>query len=46
MVLLDDSREVVVALVRLLGSQLTLVVLLTLNRLRLRCSRDLLSALL
>jgi hypothetical protein len=46
MVLLDDSREVVVALVRLLGSQLTLVVLLTLNWLRLRRSRDLLSALL
>jgi hypothetical protein len=46
MVLLDDSREVVVALVRLLGSRLTLVVLLTLSRLRLRHSRDLLSALL
>jgi hypothetical protein len=46
MVLLNDSREVIVALVRLLGSRLTLVVLLTFSRLRLRCTRELLSALL
>jgi hypothetical protein len=35
-VLLDDSREVIVALVWLLGNRLTLVVLLTFSRLRLR----------
>jgi hypothetical protein len=46
MVLLDDSREVIVTLVWLLGSRLMLVVLLTSNRLRLRGSRELLSALL
>jgi hypothetical protein len=46
MVLLDDSREVLVALVRLLSSRLTPVVLLTLSQLRLRRSRDLLSVLL
>jgi hypothetical protein len=46
MVLLDDSREVVVALVRLLGSRLVLMVLLTSRRLRLRGARELLSALL
>jgi hypothetical protein len=44
-VLLDDSREVVVALVRLLGNRLTLVVLLTPSRLGLRSARELLSAL-
>jgi hypothetical protein len=46
MVLLDDSREVVVALVQLLGNRLTLVVLLTFSRLSLWHTRDLLSALL
>jgi hypothetical protein len=45
-VLLDDSQEVIVALVRLLGNRFTLVVLLTFSRLRLRRSRELLSALL
>jgi hypothetical protein len=45
-VLLNDSREVVVTLVRLFGSRLMLVVLLTLSRLRMRHSRELLSALL
>jgi hypothetical protein len=45
-VLLDDSREVVVAWVWLLGSRLMLVVLLSSSRLRLRGSRELLSALL
>jgi hypothetical protein len=45
-VLLDDSREVVVALVRLLGNQLTLVVLLTSSRLHLWSARELLSVLL
>jgi hypothetical protein len=45
-VLLDDSREVVVALIWLLGSRLGLVVLLTSSRLRLRGSRELLSTLL
>jgi hypothetical protein len=44
-VLLDDSREVIVALVRLLGSRLMLVVLLTFCRLRLRGARELLSVL-
>jgi hypothetical protein len=46
MVLLDVRREVVVALVWLLGSRLVPVVLLTSSRLRLRGSRELLSALL
>jgi hypothetical protein len=46
MVLLDVRREVVVALVRLLDSQLVVTVLLTSSRLRLRGSRELLSALL
>jgi hypothetical protein len=46
MVLLDVSREVIVALVWLLSSQLMLVVLLISSRLRLRGSRELLSALL
>jgi hypothetical protein len=45
-VLLDDSREVVIALVRLLGSRLVLVVLLTSSQLRLWSARELLSALL
>jgi hypothetical protein len=45
-VLLDDSREVVIVLVWLLGSQLVLMVLRTSHRLRLQGSRDLLSALL
>jgi hypothetical protein len=45
-VLLDDSREVVVALVWLLSSRLVLVVLLTSSQLRLRGSMELLSALL
>jgi hypothetical protein len=46
MVLLDDRREVIVALVWLLGSPLVLVVLMTSSWLRLQGSRDLLSALL
>jgi hypothetical protein len=46
MVLIDVRREVVVALIRLLDSQLMLMVLLTSSRLRLRGSRELLSALL
>jgi hypothetical protein len=45
-VLLDDGREVVVALVWLLGSRLMLMVLLTSSRLCLRRSRELLSVLL
>jgi hypothetical protein len=45
-VLLDNSREVVVALVWLLGNRLTLVVLLTFSQMRLQCTRELLSALL
>jgi hypothetical protein len=44
-VLLDDSREVIVALVWLLGSQLALMVLLTSSWLRLRGSGELLIAL-
>jgi hypothetical protein len=46
MVLLDNNREVIVALVRLLGNQLTLVILLPFSRPRLRHNRELLSALL
>jgi hypothetical protein len=46
MVLLDDHREVIVALIRLLGNWLVLVVLLTFGQLHLRGSRELLSALL
>jgi hypothetical protein len=46
MVLLNVRWEVVVALVRLLGSRLALTVLLTSSRLRLRSSRELLSVLL
>jgi hypothetical protein len=45
MVLLDIHRKVILALVRLLGIQLVLLVLLTSSRLRLRSSRELLSAL-
>jgi hypothetical protein len=45
-VLLDVRWEVVVALVWLLDSRLMLMVLLTSSRLRLRGSRELLSALL
>jgi hypothetical protein len=45
-VLLDVRREVVVALVRLLGSRIVLMVLLTSSRLRLQGSRELLSTLL
>jgi hypothetical protein len=44
-VLLDIRWKVIFALVRLLGSQLVLMVLLTSSRLRLRSSRELLSAL-
>jgi hypothetical protein len=46
MVLLEDRREVIVALIRFLGNRLSLVVFLTFSRLRLRGSRELLSALL
>jgi hypothetical protein len=46
MVLLDDSRKVVVALIRLLGGRLVLMVLLTPSRLHLLDSRELLSSLL
>jgi hypothetical protein len=45
-VLLDDSREVVVALVWLFGSRLMQMVLLTSRRLRLQSARELLSTLL
>jgi hypothetical protein len=45
-ILLDIHRKVVVTLVRLVGSRLVLLVLLTSSRLRLRSSRELLSALL
>jgi hypothetical protein len=46
MVLLDVHREVIIALVRLLDSRLARMVLLSSSRLRLRGSRELLSALL
>jgi hypothetical protein len=46
MVLLDIRRKFVLALVWLLGSRLMLMVLLTSSRLRLRSSKELLSALL
>jgi hypothetical protein len=46
MVLLNVHREVIIALVRLLGSRLVLVVLLTSSQLCLRGSRELLSAVL
>jgi hypothetical protein len=46
MVLLDVCREVIIALVWLLASRLALMVLLTSSWLRLRGSRELLSALL
>jgi hypothetical protein len=45
-VLLDIRRKVIVALARLLVSRLMLMVLLTSSRLRLRGSRELLSAVL
>jgi hypothetical protein len=45
-VLLDCSREVVVTLVRLLSSQLMLVVLMTFSRLHWQRTRELLSTLL
>jgi hypothetical protein len=46
MVLLDIHRKVILILVRLVGSRLVLLVLLTSNWLCLRSSRELLSALL
>jgi hypothetical protein len=46
MVLLNSRWEVVIALVRLLDRRLVLMVLLTSSRLRVRGSRELLSALL
>jgi hypothetical protein len=46
MVLLDIRQKVVIALVWLLDSWLVLMVLLTSSRLRMRGSRELLSALL
>jgi hypothetical protein len=46
MVLLDIRQKVIVALVRLLVTRLMLMVLLTSSRLRLRSSRELLSAML
>jgi hypothetical protein len=45
-ILLDDSREVIVTLIWLLGSRLALMVLLTSSRLCLCGSKDLLSVLL
>jgi hypothetical protein len=45
-VLLDDRREVIVALIRLLGNRLALMVLLTSSWLRLWDSRELLNSLL
>jgi hypothetical protein len=45
-ILLNIRRKVVLALIRLVGSWLVLLVLLTSSRLRLRSSRELLSALL
>jgi hypothetical protein len=45
-VLLNNSQEVVIALVRLLSGRLALVVLLTSSRLRLWSARELLSMLL
>jgi hypothetical protein len=45
-ILLDIHRKVVITLVRLVSSRLMLLVLLTSSRLRLRSSRELLSALL
>jgi hypothetical protein len=45
-ILLDIRREVVITLVWLVSSRITLLVLLTSSRLRLRCSRELPSALL
>jgi hypothetical protein len=45
-ILLNIHREVIVILVRLVGNRLVLLVLLTSSRLRMRTSRELLSALL
>jgi hypothetical protein len=45
-ILLDIRPKVIITLVRLVGSRLVLLVLLTSSRLRLRSSRELLSALL
>jgi hypothetical protein len=45
-ILLDIRRKVIVALVRLVGSRLVLLVLLTSSRLRLQSSREQLSMLL
>jgi hypothetical protein len=44
--LLNIHRKVILALIRIVGSRLVLLVLLTSSRLRLRSSRELLSALL
>jgi hypothetical protein len=45
-ILLNIHRKVILALIRIVGSRLVLLVLLTSGRLRLRDSRELLSALL
>jgi hypothetical protein len=45
-VLLDNSWEVIITLVQLLGNRFMLVVLPTFSQLCLRCSRELMSALL
>jgi hypothetical protein len=45
-ILLDIRRKVILALIRIVGSRLVLLVLLTSSRLRLRSSRELLSAML
>jgi hypothetical protein len=45
-ILLDIRRKVIITLVRLVTSRIVLLVLLTSSRLRLRSSRELLSALL
>jgi hypothetical protein len=45
-ILLNIRRKAVLALIRIIGSRLMLLVLLTFSRLRLRDSRELLSALL
>jgi hypothetical protein len=45
-ILLNIRREVVITLVRLASNRTMLLVLLTFSRLRLRCSRELPSALL
>jgi hypothetical protein len=45
-ILLNIRRKVILALIRIIGSRLMLLVLLTFSRLRLRDSRELLSAVL